>query len=179
MKTIHSTVSALLLATAFCLITFTASSQEKGNAPVSQKQAHEQARPDVPSPQSPPCPPRAPGNEDNEGMNDNPQPLNIPGLTDDQKVQIRELRLRQMESVIPLRNQIREKRARLATILTTQPVDMVAAETIADDLGKLNASLLKLMIRHDQALRNILTKDQQVIFDSRPKPFLKGRGRVE
>jgi hypothetical protein len=50
---------------------------------------------------------------------------------------------------------------------------MHAADLVADELGKIHTLVLKLMINQDQALRNLLTPDQQIIFDSRPKPFLR------
>ena len=65
-----------------------------------------------------------------------------------------------------------EKRARLTTILSSAPINLKEADEVADEIGKLEASILKQQIRHDQALRIILTPDQQIIFDSRPKPFL-------
>jgi hypothetical protein len=58
---------------------------------------------------------------------------------------------------------------------------MKDADQVADDIGKVASSILKQQIRHDQELRAILTPDQQIIFDSRPKPFLNMRekGRRE
>jgi len=99
--------------------------------------------------------------------------LNIPGLSEDQKAEIDKLHLKQLEAMTPLKNRIREKSARLETLLTTMPFDLNAADVVSDDLGKIHTEILKLMIRHDQALRNLLTPDQQVIFDSLPKSFLR------
>jgi hypothetical protein len=63
------------------------------------------------------------------------------------------------------------------SLLATQTVNMKEAESVADEIGKIQASILKQLIRHDQEIRSILTHDQQVIFDSKPKPFLKERMR--
>jgi hypothetical protein len=43
---------------------------------------------------------------------------------------------------------------------------------VDDDIGNIEAGILKELIRHDQALRNLLTPEQQIMFDARPKPFL-------
>ncbi|MEI6435563.1 MAG: hypothetical protein WCP32_12010 [Bacteroidota bacterium] len=100
----------------------------------------------------------------------------VPDLTPEQQAQIKKSDLKQMEAMTPLKNQMREKMARLNTALTTQPANMKEANALAEEIGQIHASILKLQISHDQELRNILTRDQQVIFDSRPKPFLR-RGR--
>ena len=78
-----------------------------------------------------------------------------------------------MKAMTPLFNQVREKKSRLQTILATTPFDVKSADQVAEDLGKMETVILKELIRHDQALRNLLTPDQQVVFDARPKPFLQ------
>jgi hypothetical protein len=135
-------------------------------------QNQQQITPTTPFPLCTPLPPTPPPvpDADQDGL---PPRLDLPGMTDEQKGKIDKLMLKQMESMTPLKNQVHEKKARLATILTTMPVDLNAADKVADDLGKIQSEILKLMIRNDQALRNVLTPDQQVIFDSRPKPFLR------
>ena len=66
----------------------------------------------------------------------------------------------------PYRNKLREQHARLLTILTTVPFDQKLCDQLADEIGKTATAILKVRIRHDQELRNILTPDQQIIFDS-------------
>jgi len=103
------------------------------------------------------------------------QPLlpGIPGLLPEQKEKIQQANLQQLKVVTPLRNQIREKSARLNALLTTQPVNFKEADLLADDIGQLRASIMKHQIKHDQELRAILTPDQQILFDAKPKPFLE------
>ncbi len=100
----------------------------------------------------------------------------IPGLTEEQSGKIRKSRLELMKAATPLKSVIREQKAHLQTLLSTQPVDLKAADQVADEMAKNKAALLKLLIRHDQEIRSFLTPDQQIVFDSRPKPFL-GKGR--
>jgi len=175
MKTNLSILGQIMLVIFFSLIIMNVSAQDKNDGSKSLKKVHEQNQipPSAPNPPDAPTPPPPPPPRSLERVNDAPAPLNLPDLTEDQKAKIKKLHLKQLESMTPLKNQIREKRARLETILTTAPVDLNAAEVVADDLGKIHTSILKLMIRHDQALRNLLTPDQQVIFDTRPKPFLR------
>ena len=101
------------------------------------------------------------------------QVLDLPDLTPDQLAKIKKTDLKNMAEMTPLRNQVREKRARLATIMATIPVELKQADILADEIGKTASAILKLQIRHDQELRAILTPDQQVIFDARPNPWLR------
>lgn len=97
----------------------------------------------------------------------------MPDLTPDQSAGIKKIDLKNMADMTPLRNQMQEKRARLSTILITIPIDLKQVDLIADEIGKTAAAMLKAQIRHDQDLRAILTPDQQVLFDARPKPWLR------
>jgi Spy/CpxP family protein refolding chaperone len=124
-----------------------------------------------PSPPPPPPPPPPPD------MDDIPPLIDFPDLTDQQKEKIRQADLKHMETMTPLKNQMREKRARLATILATPPADISSADKIADEIGRIQASMLKETIRYDQVLRTTLTPDQQIMFDARPKPFLNRKQR--
>ena len=106
-------------------------------------------------------------------MDQGHQGLDLPDLTPDQLAKIKKTDLKNMAEMTPLRNQVREKRARLATIMATIPVELKQADILADEIGKTASAILKLQIRHDQELRAILTPDQQVLFDARPKPWLR------
>ncbi len=128
------------------------------------------APPMAPLPPPPPLPPPA------DNQDESAQPLlNFPDLTAEQQDKIHQADLNHMKIMTPMRNQIREKKARLQTILTTSPCDIKAGNQVADDIGAIEAGILKEMIRHDQELRNLLTPQQQVLFDTRPKPFLHQR----
>ncbi|MFZ4523474.1 MAG: Spy/CpxP family protein refolding chaperone [Bacteroidales bacterium] len=102
-----------------------------------------------------------------------PPPLDFPGLTNEQKEKIHQADIDHLKYTTPLHNQLREKSARLQTLLTTSPFDTKQASQVAEEMGNTETSLLKEMIRHDQELRNLLNTQQQVIFDARPKPFLR------
>jgi len=133
-------------------------------------QSHEQMAPSA-GPETPPMPPQQHGMS--QDMPAPPSGADLPGLTDEQKDKIRKSDLKRLETMTPLRNQMREKRARLATILSTPPADLKEADLVADEIGKLQASILRQQIRHDQEIRSFLTPDQQILFDARPKPFLE------
>ena len=131
---------------------------------------HERVSPPPPPPDAP-APPPPPGQD----IHESPMPpaLNLPDITKDQQEKIHQAGLDHMKLMTPLHNQAREKKARLQTILTTTPFDSKSADLLAEELGKIKVNILKELIRHDQSLRSLLTPQQQVVFDSRPKPFLK------
>ncbi|MCX6241670.1 MAG: periplasmic heavy metal sensor [Bacteroidetes bacterium] len=126
-----------------------------------------------PLPPCPPPPPPPPPPSSDECMEQGHQGLDMPDLTPDQSAGIKKIDLKNMADMTPLRNQMQEKRARLSTILITIPIDLKQVDLIADEIGKTAAAMLKAQIRHDQDLRAILTPDQQVLFDARPKPWLR------
>ena len=101
-----------------------------------------------------------------------PRGLDIPDLSEDQLQKIKKADLAHLEKMTPLRHHLMEKNARLASLLVANPFDLKETEKIADEIGKIKSSELKLQISHDQELRSLLTPEQKIIFDSRPKPFL-------
>lgn len=122
---------------------------------------------DIPPPPPPPPPP-----DDQEEFQGAARGLNLPDLTADQQEKIKKLRLAGLEKMTPLKNQLKEKRAHLASLLTEKNVNMTEVNKTADEIGGLMAQMLKNSIGTDQAIRALLTDEQRVIFDSRPKPFL-------
>ena len=169
MKTKQIILKGIILILFFGLILNQISAQNNNQVKEIKKNPKQQVTSPVSSPSPPPPPPPVPDIDPDYP----PPPLDLPDLTVEQKEKIKKTDLKQMAAMTPLRNQMREKRVRLASILTTMPMDIALADQLADEIGKLASAILKLQIRHDQELRNILTPDQQIIFDSRPKPFLK------
>jgi Spy/CpxP family protein refolding chaperone len=170
MKTTNENAKWIILTVIFCMI-ITGIFAQKGNdtQKVTKSNQGHTTTP-APPPPPPPPPPSQPGMDP---MDETPPPaFSLPDLTDTQKDKIKKTDLKQIELMTPLKNQLREKRARLMTILTTPPFNIKEADDVADEIGRLNASILKQQIRHDQELRAILTPDQQILFDARPKPFL-------
>ena len=175
MKTERNIVKAIMVTILFSMMITSLCAQKPNKENRSDGVSQEQALPLPPSAPIPPPPPPPPPVVDNPEMQAPPQ-LDLPGLSDEQRDKIHQASLDHMKAMTPFHNQIREKKARLQTILTTSPFDAKTAEQVAEELGKIETGMLKEMIRHDQTLRNLLTPQQQVVFDSRPKPFLR-RGK--
>ncbi|MEI7662399.1 MAG: periplasmic heavy metal sensor [Bacteroidota bacterium] len=167
MKTENNISKGLILTILFITMSSMLFSQTPNRPDHPGRMMHMQA---PPAPPQPPAPPSASLMEI-PGAPAQPQ-LDLPGLTNEQQDKISQADIDHMRAITPLQNLIREKKAHLQTILTTSPFDGKAADQVAEDLGKTETTILKEVIRHDQELRNLLTPRQQVIFDSRPKPFL-------
>lgn len=91
---------------------------------------------------------------------------NIPGITDEQTSKMQELRVVQMKSSQVNQNQMREKRAHLTTLQTSDKVDMSAINTTIDEITALQNSQWKKRAAHKQAVRNVLTAEQKVYYDA-------------
>lgn len=90
----------------------------------------------------------------------------IPDLTDQQRDQIKTLRVEHMKVMQPLRNQMAEKKARLNTLTTAEKVNMNEINKVIDDIGKMQTQMMKLKEQHHQDVRKLLTDDQRLFFDS-------------
>lgn len=90
----------------------------------------------------------------------------IPNLTTDQKAKIQAFRIDHMKVVTPIQNAIKEKKAHLNTITSTDKPDMVDVNKTIDEISKLNGDLMKSRIAHQNQIRSILTDEQKVYFNA-------------
>lgn len=93
--------------------------------------------------------------------------VQIPNLTDEQKEQIKNILLAGRQQMLPLRNEMGEKVARLRTLRTTDPVDMDAVDAIVEELGDVRVEMMKQRLASEQKIRELLTDEQRLFFDSR------------
>ena len=97
----------------------------------------------------------------------------LPGVTEEQQEQIKKERLKNMKALTPLKNEIKEKHAHLVTLLSSDDLNMKDVNKTIDELSALNTKMLQQQISHHRAMRDMLTPDQKVLYDARPKPFLR------
>ena len=88
-------------------------------------------------------------------------------LSDEQKTQIDKLRLDIQKKILPLKNELDEKKAKMKTLNTAENVDMKAINALIDDIGKLKTQMTKEKASHRQEVRKILTEEQRIKFDLR------------
>jgi len=104
-------------------------------------------------------------------QNNQARNCNIPDLTEDQQQKIEKMRTTHMKEMIQFRNVMAEKRAHLNTLRTADKVDINAIYNAIDEMGANRTKMMKKREAHRQSIRQILTDDQKVYFDSR-----RGRG---
>ena len=92
---------------------------------------------------------------------------NLLDLTEEQQASVADLRTTHLKEMMDLRNKLREKRARLQTLTTGDNYDKNAVESVIDEMGEIHTQLLKERTSHRQDVRNLLTEEQQVLFDAR------------
>jgi len=92
-------------------------------------------------------------------------------LTPEQQNQIEQLRIRYQKALLPLRNELGEKMARLRSVSTGENVQTAAVHEIIDQIGALRTRLMKMRVEMLLDLRTLLTEKQRLQLDTR----LEGR----
>ncbi len=117
-----------------------------------------------PAPRTPmaqsPVPPKGP--EQPEGK-----------LTPEQHQKMKELRVKFMKEALPLKNELKEKEARLQTLRTAEAPDMNQIGSIMDDIGRIKTNLAKKKEVMLLDFRKSLNEEQKVMFDTDRRAFLK------
>ncbi len=91
----------------------------------------------------------------------------LPDLTEEQQAVIREHRLARIEASTTHRNQMNEMRARKRNLMTQPAINREAVHSIIDEMTVLQNTKMKDRVAHREAIREILTDEQRIIFDNR------------
>ncbi len=111
--------------------------------------------------------------------NTKPGCCGIKDLTPDQEKQMKSLKQKMVKEVLPLKNQVAEKKAHLNTISTGDNVDMTAVNKTIDELYALKAEIAKKQNQFKQDVRKLLNDEQKVMFDmhqGKGNKWGKGKG---
>lgn len=101
----------------------------------------------------------------------------IPDLTEDQQTKIETLRVSHLKEMNAYRNQMNELRAKKNTLMSTDGSDLKNINSAIDQMTDVHNKMMKASAKHHMDVRNLLTDDQKVYFDSMPKHgHGKGRG---
>jgi len=98
-------------------------------------------------------------------------------LSEVQREQIQEIRLNGQKGMLPLRNALQEKRARLRTLNTSEDYNKEAINEVVAEIGELRTAMLTMRMAHRQQVREILTDEQRIKFDSRQRNSTKRQPR--
>ncbi|SDB89424.1 Spy/CpxP family protein refolding chaperone [Williamwhitmania taraxaci] len=90
----------------------------------------------------------------------------IPGLTEEQKTKINDLRTAHMKEVTPVKNVLAEKNARLNTLTSADKADMTEVNKTIDEIAKLKGDLMKMRVSHQTKVKALLTDEQKVYFNA-------------
>ena len=90
----------------------------------------------------------------------------LPDMTKDQLDQVKKFDQILMKEMLPLQNSIREKEAKLKTASSSEKVSMNDINSLIDEIGELKTQIAKAHAKHKQSIRNVLTEQQRLIFDS-------------
>lgn len=108
--------------------------------------------------------------------------LGIESLSPEQQEQIRKINLARLEKSSQHRVEMEEMAARKRSLLQVANPDMNAVNQVIDQMSAKRATWLKENVAHRQEIRNLLTEEQRIIYDSRPamrrQGAAPGRGRA-
>ena len=90
----------------------------------------------------------------------------IPGLSDEQKTKIKDLRTAHMKEVTPVKNVLAEKEARLNTLTAADKADMNEINKTIDEIAKLKGDMMKMRVNHQAKVKALLTDEQKVYFNA-------------
>ncbi|TVR42636.1 MAG: hypothetical protein EA394_02995 [Bacteroidia bacterium] len=89
----------------------------------------------------------------------------IPDLTEEQEEQIKTLRLQQLERNTRYRNGMDELRARKRNLMIGN--DQGDIDAVIDEMTALRNDQMKQNVAHHQAIRELLTEEQRIIYDNK------------
>ncbi len=97
-------------------------------------------------------------------------------LTAEQTDQIESIRLTHQKKMLPSKNELGEKKAKMQTLSSAENADMKAINSLIDEMSSIKAQMMKEKASHRQEVRKILTEEQRIKFDLHQQNKGKGRG---
>ena len=97
-------------------------------------------------------------------------------LSDEQKEQMKDLRVAFMADTKDEKNALNEKRAKLRTLTTVDKVNANAVNGLVDEMASIRATITKKRLANMQKVRSILTEEQRTMFDAKSGKMRHHRG---
>ena len=97
-----------------------------------------------------------------------PEGFSLPAqnLTDKQREELMKMRTEQLKERTQMRNQLREKRAKLENLQTADKPDMKEINKVIDEIAAIQAQEMKSQAANRQKIRSMLTDEQRIRFDA-------------
>ena len=100
----------------------------------------------------------------------------IPGLTEEQRAKMKDLRIAHFKDAQALHNQLGELKARQRSLTTMDNPNKQDIEANIDDITKVMNQLMKLQVNHKLQVRALLTPEQRIAYDM--KHMDHGHGKM-
>ncbi len=101
----------------------------------------------------------------------------LPGLTDEQKDAIKEIRMEGMKQQLPLKNKKDELKARLKTEMTADQPNETEINDLIEEIGKIDIDKHKIRTKNRLEIRKLLNDEQRLVFDMRAEHRHPGKDR--
>lgn len=99
----------------------------------------------------------------------------LPGITEQQKEEIKKIHLQTMKAQQPLKNEKDELQAKLKTLTTVDQPDTKAVNAVIEKIGSINTEMMKKRISEKLSIRNLLTEEQRIVFDAQSQKMKERR----
>ena len=88
-------------------------------------------------------------------------------LTDEQQIQIQNLKLKHQRAMVELQTDVASLRGKLKLLITDDSFKEKEVNGIVDKLAKAHQKRIQMKVKHLREVRDILTDDQKVRFDQK------------
>jgi Spy/CpxP family protein refolding chaperone len=92
---------------------------------------------------------------------------NLPGITEEQKTKINELQVAHMKEMTAYQAELQKLEAELNQLEVAENADLNKINAKIDEISAVQNKMDKEGSKHRQAIRNILTPEQRVLFDAK------------
>jgi Spy/CpxP family protein refolding chaperone len=99
----------------------------------------------------------------------------VPGLTEDQKSQLKEVKLATLKSVQPLQDELKVNRARLNLLVKKDNPDMKEIQRLVEATAEIQVKLQMLTIESKIKSRKLLSEEQKILLDAKEDKMQKMR----
>lgn len=119
----------------------------------------------------------APSKEMRQGKQGKHQAMlqELPGLTENQKAQIKDIREESREKMEPQREEMKKLRAKMMELKSAENPDQEQINRLIDEQAKLKAQMEKTRTASELKVRELLTPEQRKVFDAQQKEKMQKR----
>jgi Spy/CpxP family protein refolding chaperone len=93
----------------------------------------------------------------------------LPNMTDDQLSQLEALRVKQKESLAPLRKQMKEFHTQMRELKSSQNMEFEKMKRMIEEMGSMEIKMKIAKLENTLKMREVLTEDQRKAFQAQRK----------